>query len=311
MGNKIKKKILIVGGTGFIGYHLAKACLKKKWDVTSISLNKPKKIRKLIGVNYLTLDISNKRNFKRLKNTKFNYVINSGGHVDHFNKKKAKRHHFLAVKNLFEYFCDKKIEKFIQIGSSTEYGKTAMPQKEDFSCKPISIYGKNKLKGSNFLIQKYRNSNFPVTILRLYQVYGPNQDTNRFLPDLIQSCLMKNFFYTSNGIQKRDFLFISDAVNAFLKTLNSNNTNGQIINIGYGKSFVLKNLMFYVGKKTKYFSPIYGKVKLRKDEGLNIYPEIKKSKKLLNWKPKIHWKEGILKTIKYFKSINEKNTRIT
>ena len=308
MINKKKKKILIVGGTGFIGYHLAKACLKKKWNVTSVSLKKPKQIRKLKDVTYLTLDISIKKNLKKLKNIKFNYVINSGGHVDHYNEKKAKRHHFLVVKNLFEYFCDKKIKKFIQVGSSTEYGKTVMPQNENFSCKPIGIYGKNKLKGSNFLIQKYETSNFPVTILRLYQVYGPNQDTNRFLPDLIQACLMKKFFYTSSGIQKRDFLFISDAVSAFLKTLTSNNTNGQIINIGYGKSFVLKNLMFYVGKKTNYFSPIYGKIKLRKDEGLNIYPEIKKSKKLLKWKPKVHWKEGILKTIKYFKKINKKNS---
>ena len=61
------KKILIVGGTGFIGYHIAKACLKKRWRVTSISLNKPKKIRKLADVNYLIFDISNKKNFKKIK----------------------------------------------------------------------------------------------------------------------------------------------------------------------------------------------------------------------------------------------------
>lgn len=300
------KKILIVGGTGFIGYHIANACLKKKWRVTSISLNKPRKIRKLADVNYLIFDISNKKNFKKIKKKNFNYVINLGGYVDHVNKIKVKKYHFLAVKNLFEYFCNKRIEKFIQVGSSAEYGKSIVPQKENFSCKPTGIYGKNKLKSSNFLIQKYKKIKFPVTVLRLYQVYGPNQDTNRFLSILIQACLMKNFFYSSNGIQKRDFLFISDAVSAFFKTLASKNTNGQIINIGYGRSFVLKNIMSYVGKKTNFFSPIYGKIKLRKDEGLNIYPEINKSKRLLDWKPKVHWKIGILRTIKYFKKINEK-----
>ena len=63
--------------------------------------------------------------------------------------------------------------------------------------------------------------------------------------------------------------------------------------------------MSYVGEKINFFSPIYGKIKLRKDEGLNIYPAINKSKRLLDWKPKVHWKIGILRTIKYFKKINE------
>ena len=60
-----KIKVLIAGGTGFIGYHLAKACLKKKWIVTSLSLNKPKKIRKLKKVRYLVCDISKKKKYNR------------------------------------------------------------------------------------------------------------------------------------------------------------------------------------------------------------------------------------------------------
>ena len=52
-------------------------------------MKKPKQIRKLKDVTYLTLDISIKKNLKKLKNIKFNYVINSGGHVDHYNEKKV------------------------------------------------------------------------------------------------------------------------------------------------------------------------------------------------------------------------------
>ena len=61
----IKKKILIVGGTGFIGYHLAKKCLKKNWKVTSISSKPPKKIRYLRKVKYLICDITNKKKLKK------------------------------------------------------------------------------------------------------------------------------------------------------------------------------------------------------------------------------------------------------
>ena len=50
----------------------------------------------------------------------------------------------------------------------------------------------------------------------------------------------------------------------------------------------------------------FGKIKIRKDEALNIYPEIKKAKKMLNWKPKISLRSGVLKTIQYFKKTNAK-----
>ena len=300
----MKKNILIIGGSGFIGYHLAKSCLKLKWNVTSISLHKPKKNRKLKGVNYLILDISKKKALFKLKNYKFEYVVNLGGYVNHVNELEVKKYHFLAVKNLYEYFKLKKIKKFIQVGSSAEYGKSIMPQKETFKCRPIGIYGKYKLKASNFLLQKRRKKIFPSTILRLYQVYGPNQDQNRFLPILIKACLNKKIFYSSSGIQKRDFLYISDAIDAFIKTLLNKNSDGQILNIGYGKSIQLKKIMYHVGKITNFFKPSFGKIKLRKDEALDIYPEIKKAKKIIKWKPKINWKEGILKSIRYFKVKN-------
>ena len=57
----IKKKILITGGTGFIGYHLAKKCLSLNWSVTSLSNNKPPKKRKLSNVRYIICDITKKK----------------------------------------------------------------------------------------------------------------------------------------------------------------------------------------------------------------------------------------------------------
>ena len=60
----MSKSILIVGGTGFLGYHLAKKCMDRKWSVVSISTNKPKKIRFLPNIKYLILDISKKKILK-------------------------------------------------------------------------------------------------------------------------------------------------------------------------------------------------------------------------------------------------------
>ena len=178
-----------------------------------------------------------------------------------------------------------------------------MPHKETFNCKPLGIYGKYKLKATKFLISKFKNNSFPVTVLRLYQLYGPNQDENRFVPILISSCVKRKNFFTSSGTQKRDFLYVSDAVEAIIKSLISKNSKGKIINIGYGKSIMLKKVMQIVKQKTGFFEPVYGKIKLRTDEKKDIYPDISVARKVLNWKPNVSLESGILKTVNYFKKI--------
>ena len=84
-----KNNILIVGGTGFIGYHLAKKSLSKGWHVTSISSRPPKKIRYLPKVKYIICDISKKKSLKKNIQKYFKYVVNLGGYVDHSDKKKT------------------------------------------------------------------------------------------------------------------------------------------------------------------------------------------------------------------------------
>ena len=187
-----KNNILIVGGTGFIGYHLAKKALTKGWHVTSISLKPPKKIRYLSKVKYIICDITKKKFLKKSIKKSFKYIVNLGGYVDHINKKKTFMSHYIGCKNLTEIFSRKKPTAFVQIGSCMEYGNLKSPQKENAKCDPKlvkSIYGKAKLLSSIYLTNLFKKKKFPSTILRLYQAYGPKQDVNRFLPIIINGCI--------------------------------------------------------------------------------------------------------------------------
>jgi len=195
---------------------------------------------------------------------------------------------------------------FVQIGSSIEYGSNKSPQKENDKCNPKSVYGRAKLLSSKHLINLFNKEKFPSTILRLYQVYGPRQDLNRFIPITIMGCLKNEKFPCSEGNQLRDFLHVNDVVDAIIKSLVNKDAKGQIMNVGSGKPRKIKSIIEQVRKITKGGYPEYGKIKFRKDEILKLYPSINKISRILGWRPKTNFDEGLVKTINYYKTIKQK-----
>lgn len=292
-----KKKILIVGGTGFIGYHLGKKCLSRKWTVVSISTRKPSSSRFLKGVKYLIADISNKNELKKKIKDNFDYVVNFGGHVDHSNKIQTRKTHYIGCKNLVEIFQKLKPDLFIQMGSSAEYGNNQSPLKENFNCKPKSSYGKSKLLSTKYLIKKYKEKKFPAVIIRLFQAYGPKQAINRIIPITINACLKNKRFKCSSGIQTRDFVHIDDLVNAIFLIFKSKKSIGKIINIGSGVPKKIKEIIIFINENIKKGTPLFGTVKMRRDEILHSYANINVAKKILKWKPKINFNKGLLQMI--------------
>ena len=163
-----KPHLLVIGGTGFIGYHLALTSKKKGWKVTVVSINKPKKYRYIRGVNYLRIDISNLKELKKKLIGSFTYIVNLGGYVSHISfedeKGRVTKTHFIGVVNLTKVLYKKKIKKFIQVGSSVEYGKIKAPQSENKHGLPNSPYALAKLAATQFLLMLYNTKKFPVTI---------------------------------------------------------------------------------------------------------------------------------------------------
>ena len=149
----------------------------------------------------LLCDITKKKALRRNIQKQFKYVVNLGGYVDHSNKEKTFQSHYTGCKNLTEIFLKKAPKAFVQIGSSIEYGNATSPQKENFRCNPKSVYGKAKLLASKHLLNLFKKQEFPSTILRLYQAYGPRQDLNRFIPIIISGCIKNKQFPCSKGNQ--------------------------------------------------------------------------------------------------------------
>ena len=181
-----------------------------------------------------------------------------------------------------------------------EYGLAKSPQKENFKCKPKSTYGRAKFLSTNYLLNLYLKKKFPVTAVRLYQVYGPCQDLNRFIPIIINSCKNNRNFPCSHGRQFRDFLYIDDLIKVFFLILKSPKTHGEIFNIGFGNPLKIRDIINKILDYYKSGNPQFGQIKLRKEEQMKIYPDICKAKKILKWKPKINFTKGLAKTIQYY-----------
>ena len=306
----MKKKILIVGGTGFIGFNLIIKLNKLNYSISSISLTKPRKTRKIKNVKYLICDISKKKNLEKvLEKKNYDYIVNLGGYVDHSNKKKTYNSHYLGLRNLADYFKNKNLIKFIQVGSSLENGKIKSPQIENYNSKLVdikSVYGRSKLNATSYLLKMNKKYKFPSTIFRLFQTYGPGQDPNRVISFSILQCLNNKAFPCSNGSQFRDFIHIKDVVKLLILSLKNKKSDGKIYNLGSGKPIKIKSVINKIKKIIKKGKPLFGKIKLRKDEMKYIYSNIRELKKDFNWKPLVNFNKGLIETIKFQKKIYEK-----
>jgi nucleoside-diphosphate-sugar epimerase len=308
----LKKKILIFGGSGFIGHNLILKLLKKNFIITSVSRKKDQTYN--INNKNLTnikCDVSKKKLLKEKITTNFDYVINLSGNIDHKKKAETIRTHYIGCKNILNFVTKKNIKLFIQIGSSLEYGNVPSPQKETSTCKPNSIYGLAKLKASNYIKKFIKKKNFSIIILRLYQVYGPYQKFDRLIPQVIKACLKDKKFKCSDGSQLRDFIYIDDLIDLIEKIIKKNKNRFKIFNVGYGKPFKVKKIIEVIKDITKKGKPQYGLINMRKDEAKVLYPQISSVRKTFKWKPKTKIFDGLKKTILFYKkNMNKKNKKI-
>ena len=305
VNNLDKKKLLVVGGTGFIGTHLVKEALTRGFQVSVISNNDKSLTDRFDDVEYLLIDISHQENlFNQLKDKSFHYVINLGGYIDHANYfdggDKVFDIHFNGTKNLVNCINKNDLISFVQIGSSDEYGNNIAPQSEHLRELPISTYSFAKTAATHFLQMLNRTEDFPVIILRLFLVYGPGQDHNRFIPQVIQGCLRDKQFPVSQGEQLRDFCYVSDIVNSIFLSIDNSEVYGEVINIASGNQISIKEVIIMIQNIIGLGNPKFGKIFYREGENMSLYADISKANNLLNWTPLVTFEEGIKRTIDSF-----------
>lgn len=299
-------RLLIVGGSGFIGHHLVSTAHSKGYQVSSLGLKIPSDDRYIKGVDYLTANLTSNSEVEHcLSGQQFEYVVNLGGYINHASYRSGGRSiidaHFIGLQNLLQTIDWKSLKTFVQIGSSDEYGNQAAPQSEEMREQPISPYSMAKVAANHLLQTLYRTEGFPAVMLRFFLVYGPGQDRQRFLPQIIKGCLLDETFPTSMGEQLRDFCHVKDVVGAIMAALDNEKAYGEIINVASGEPVAIKSMIEKVRKGIQAGQPQFGKVPYREKENMALYADISKAVRFLSWEPQISLDQGLNNTIEYYR----------
>jgi nucleoside-diphosphate-sugar epimerase len=281
--------ILITGSNGFIGKHLKKKLLESD--------------------NHFLFELNSDRGDIALKEIKYKKI----DHVIHLAAKSFVpeswnnpylfyKTNVLGAANVLE-FC-RKAECDLTALSSYIYGKPIyLPINEDHPKNPYNPYSHSKIL-SEGLYEFYRNNfNLKINILRPFNVYGPGQKNIFIIPKIIKQILNKNFqtVVLDDLKPKRDYLYIDDLIDAIIKTIriNSNST----YNVGFGSSISVKDTVKIIMETSGINKEIVESGKSRPNEIMDVVADIRKIKKELNWHPKIEFKEGIEKCLRFHKRI--------
>jgi nucleoside-diphosphate-sugar epimerase len=299
------ERLLVIGGTGFIGQYVVRRAVSEGLEVTSMGLSAPVDSKIVPGVRYVVADLARLDSLKQLGDNHFDYIVNLGGYVDHSlfnnNGRNLIHSHFDGLLNLLEFLDRTVVKCFVQIGSSDEYGGTPAPQNEELRECPISPYSLAKVAATHFLQMLHRTENFPAVILRLFLTYGPGQDHKRFLPQIIKGCLQDLEFPTSSGEQLRDFCYIEDTVDAIFLAMKSESAVGEVFNVGSGVPLTIKSLIENVCQIVGKGRPKFGLIHYRAGENMALFADTKKIQNQLGWRPEVSLEVGLQRTINSMK----------
>ena len=281
------KNILVIGGTGYIGFHLLKKLSNYKVSLSSISLHPLKKKRKIKNVTYFICDYRIKSRLKNIDKN-FDYIINAGGYFysnKKLNLKENYNHHYTGLRNITDHFSSKNIKKFLHLGSSIEYGSGSKLFKETAKCKPSTDYGKIKLMCTKYLIGLYKKDKYPICVVRLSSIYGGLQKKGLIF-NLLKFIKNKSKEKFIIDYKLLDFCHIDDIVYGLLKLLFSNKSKGEILNLGSGNLISTKQIKEYIEKKINKSKYMTKNIKIKHNRSSAISTDISKVKKVIKWRPK-------------------------
>jgi len=314
------KKVFISGAGGFVGSHLVEALVKAGSRVRALvhynSRNDwgvledlDKKILKEVEV--IAGDIRDGDGIRWMikdQEVIFHLAALIGIPYSYVNPKDVIETNISGSLNLLLAALDTDIEKFVHTSTSEVYGTAKyVPMDEKHPLNPQSPYAASKVSADQLALSFHCSFSLPVGIIRPFNIYGPRQSARAVIPNIIMQGFEGKKIKLGSLFPTRDLTYVEDAVKGFIRFAQSDNTTGEVVNLGTNREVSISELIDLIGRKiSKDLQVKLEKRRIRpqKSEVEKLVADTSRAKKLLNWDPKTGLEKGIEKTIRWM----EKNT---
>ena len=211
----------------------------------------------------------------------------------------------LGTVNILNACLEEGVKKIIHTSTSEVYGTAQyVPINEEHPVQGQSPYSASKISADKMAESYYRAFNLPVATVRPFNTYGPRQSARSIIPTIITQGLTSRSIHLGSLRPARDFTYVTDTVEGFIKVAESKKSVGQVLNLGSGKEISVGDLadmiLKLLGKKIKI---ITDKKRIRpiKSEVERLLADNTKVCNLTDWQPKVPFKAGLEQTIKWIK----------
>ncbi len=299
-------RCLVTGATGFIGSHLVELLLGKGCQVGVIMrpTSNPWRIQEhKLTLHILESDLTEIKNIKaQIMAFQPQLLLHAGWQgVD-----KNQRDDVGQVGNirdsleLFDICIESGCQSIVGFGSQAEYGQTNRPLVEDMPAYPDTLYGAAKLLTGLLGQRKCADLDVSFAWLRLTAAFGPKDDPSHLVPYVISTLLQGETPALTHGIQKWDYLYIGDVLNAVWDIITHPNARG-IFNLSSGRAIAVSQICEMIRDCIDPNLPLnLGEVPYPDDARILLEASNNRLRQATGWEPQVSWADGLEKTIEWY-----------
>lgn len=310
MNSMSDKRVLVTGADGFIPSYVCESLVAKGARVRALARRNSSNLLKNIAhlkdkVEVVWGDVQDfSKVIEAAKGIDVIYHLAANSHVAYSIHYPVESFQIqtTGMINVLEAARLHSVERIIHAGSAEEYGETHDTLiGEDFPLLPRSPYAAGKVAADRLMYSYWCSYGTPVVMARFFGVYGPRQSIEKAIPKFILQ-IFNNEAITlyGDGTQTRDFMYGSDAGEAYAELGVANDVVGKVINIGTGVKYpilkVAEDIRELMGGK----GAIVKDMSIKPGEATHLVADPGLINDTLSWTPKVSWKEGLQKTIDFY-----------
>jgi UDP-glucose 4-epimerase len=308
--------VLVTGGAGFIGSHLSERLLRDGHRVVVLD-NEATGRRDHVPpeARYLKGDVSRPKDVERAFAAGLDAVFHAAGQVSlarsYTDPAVDLRTNVLGTVNVLQMCLKYRVQRLLYAGSMQAYGASeVVPTPEDAPCRPASYYGVSKYAAERYVHATAERADlgfdFRVTTFRMYNVYGPRQALDNpyqgvlgiFLGNLLRGEPLTVF---GDGEQTRDFVYVGDVADAWLRALDNPASYGRVLNLGSGRETSINRLadlaLSSLGRSWSDHPLRHAPG--RPGELRRVAADVALARAVLGWEPRTSFADGLAETVRW------------